>query len=102
MKGSMTDQPEQARGVLEMHDRRSGYLRSARRNYRAGPGDALVPGPLIDGLGLRGGLLLEGPASRGNAPRLLAVERVEGGPAADYRPRAFEELTATDPHDRLR
>jgi transcription termination factor Rho len=101
----MSEPPEQAHGVLELHDRGFGFLRSARRNYQSSPGDALVAGPLIHRLGLREGLFLEGPIeppSRGSGPRLLAIERVEGKPVAEFRNRAFEDLTAIDPHVRLR
>jgi transcription termination factor Rho len=100
----MSEQPDRAQGVLEMHDKGFGFLRSARRNYRPAAEDAQVPGPLIQRLGLREGLFLEGPVetpSRGG-PRLLAVERIEGKPAAEFRDRRFEDLTAIDPHVRLR
>jgi transcription termination factor Rho len=90
--------------VLELHDKGYGFLRSPRRNYQPGPGDAYVPGPLLHRQGLREGLLLEGPVEpplRGNAPRLIEIQRIEGQPAATYRSRGFEDLTPIDPHVRL-
>ena len=101
----MSEHPERASGVLELHDKGAGFLRDARRNYQPGPGDASVAGPLIQRLGLREGLLLEGPVdkpSRGSGPRLLAIESIEGKPAAEFQRRNFEDLTAIDPHVRLR
>ena len=55
------DQPVQ--GVLELHPKGFGFLRDPARSYNAQPGDAYVPQPMIQKLGLREGLQLAGPVS---------------------------------------
>jgi len=93
-----------AEGVLELHPKGYGFLRQASRNYIAQPSDAYVPGPLLQKLGLREGLLLAGPfepARKGSGPRLTRIETVEGRPTAEYRARKFDELTPIDPHEQI-
>src|SRR2546430_13304337 len=100
----MTASAPAAQGVLELHPRGYGFLRQSARSYKAGQGDAYVPAPLIQKLGLREGLHLSGPVEppkAGSGPRLSAVEEIEGRPAAAFSPRAFEQLTPVVPHERL-
>src|SRR4051812_5334714 len=94
-----------AEGVLELHPKGYGFLRNAARNYVAQPTDPYVSAPLIQKLGLREGLLLSGPvepARKGSGPRLIRVEKIEGQPADQYRPRKFDDLTPIDPHECIR
>ena len=49
----MTTELATAEGVLELHPRGYGFLRSPQRSYTAGNADIYVPGPLIQRLGLR-------------------------------------------------
>ncbi len=94
-----------AEGVLELHPKGYGFLRQASRNYIAQPGDPYVGGPLLQKQGLREGLLLSGPvepARKGTGPRLSRIDRVEGKPIDQYRPRKFDELTPIDPREQIR
>jgi transcription termination factor Rho len=91
-------------GVLELHPKGYGFLRNPARCYAAQPADPYVPGPLIQRFGLREGQLVAGRAAaarKGSGPRLAQVDLIEGELAASYTGRNFDELTATDPHDRL-
>jgi transcription termination factor Rho len=94
----------QAQGVLEMHPKGYGFLRSPAKNYMAQPADAYVPAPLINKLSLREGLLLAGPveaARRGSGPRLAQVEQIEGNALEAFKRRNFDDLTPIDPHERI-
>jgi len=91
-------------GVLELHPKGYGFLRSPARNYAAQNADPYVPQPLIQRLGLREGLLLGGPieaAKKGTGPRLSRIEQIEGQPTEQYKKRTFDDLTAIDPHEQI-
>jgi transcription termination factor Rho len=92
-------------GVLELHPKGFGFLRSPARHYVAQPGDPYVPAPLIQRFHLREGQLVAGPLEpprKGNGPRLGAVDLVEGtAPVQGPRPK-FDDLTAIDPNQRIR
>ena len=93
-----------AEGVLEMHPKGYGFLRDPARNYASQPGDAYVGAPLIAKHGLREGVLLTGPVEpprKGSGPRLARVDRIEGLPPEEYKPRKFDSLTAVDPTEQI-
>jgi transcription termination factor Rho len=101
----MSNPPQHAQGVLELHQRGHGFLRHPAKNYLPQQSDIYVPAPLIGKLSLREGLLIGGPvepARKGSAPRLAAIDMIESKPAADYRSRNFDDLTPIDPHEWLR
>ena len=93
-------------GVLEIHPRGHGYLRSLARNFKAMTGDAQVRADLLSKFRLRPGVHLEGlaqPAGRGEGPRLVEIVSIEGRPPEEYLGLgSFDDLTAIDPHDRIR
>ncbi len=95
-----------AEGVLELHPKGYGFLRSPARNYAAQPADPYVPEALIGRLHLRPGVMVAGTAepARGSAagPRLVQVTHIEGDEAATYRPRNFDDLTPVDPDEWIR
>ena len=66
-------------GVLELHPKGFGFLRSPQKHYAAQQADPYVPAPIIQRLGLREGLLLAGPvepARKGTGgPRLAEVRQ---------------------------
>ena len=81
-------------GVLELHPKGYGFLRSPARFYAAQPSDAYVPAPLIQRFALREGLLVAGPAEDARkgttGPRLLGVDHIEGAaPSLFNRARLF-------------
>jgi transcription termination factor Rho len=93
-----------AEGVLELHPKGFGFLRDPGRNYTAQPGDAYVPQPMIQKLGLREGLLLAGPVEpprKGSGPRLLRVDHIEGKKPEAFAQRKFDDLTAVDPTEQI-
>jgi transcription termination factor Rho len=92
-------------GVLELHTKGYGFLRSTARNFNPQPTDPYVGTPLIQKHGLREGLLLSGPvepARKGSGPRLARVERIEGAPLEKYSRRKFDDLTPIDPHEHIK
>jgi transcription termination factor Rho len=92
-------------GVLELHPKGYGFLRTPGRNYTPQNSDPYVPGPLIQKFHLREGLLLSGPlehARRGTGPRLAFVDQIEGMAPEKMARRAFDELTPIDPHEHIR
>ncbi len=100
----MTHELQSVQGVLEMHPKGYGFLRSPARSYLAQVADPYVPAPLIQRAGLRQGVLVAGPVEgprKGMGPRLMAVDSVEGENPRDRRQRNFDDLTPIDPHDRL-
>jgi transcription termination factor Rho len=92
-------------GVLEMHPKGYGFLRSVAKNYLAQPSDPYVPGPLIQKLSLREGMQLTGqiePGRGGAGPRLVRVDAIEGMDPEKYPRRKFDELTPIDPTEHIR
>ena len=92
-------------GVLELHAKGYGFLRSVKKNYQPQPGDPYVPGPLLQKHKLRPGQLVAGPVEpnrQGQGLRLAAVTRLEGRAPEQVATRVFDELTAVDPHEMLR
>ena len=92
-------------GVLELHAKGYGFLRSVKKNYVAQGNDPFVPGPLIHQAGLREGHLVAGPLERnrqGQGMRLASIVTVEGGPPERLARRKFDELTPIDPHEMLK
>jgi transcription termination factor Rho len=91
-------------GVLELHPKGYGFLRSVARHYAAQGADPYVPAPLIQKLGLREGQMLAGPADngrKGQAGRLVEVQQIEGEAPDKYKRRNFDALTPIDPHERI-
>ena len=93
-------------GVLELHPKGYGFLRDPKNNYASGKSDPFVPASLIDKFKLREGVLLKGEIVHGNkgqGPRFRTVETVDGRSLDDYaKIRPFDELTAVNPHERVR
>ena len=92
-------------GVLELHAKGYGFLRSPQRNYLPQGGDPYVPGPLIHKFHLREGHLVAGPLEsnrQGPGLRLASVTQVEGQDPGRIATRQFDELTPIDPHEILR
>jgi len=92
-------------GVLELHHRGHGFLRTPERNYVPQTMDPYVPEPLIRKFKLREGLLLSGPletARRGSGPRVAFINHIEGLAPDKYPRRNFDELTPIDPHEQIR
>jgi transcription termination factor Rho len=93
-------------GVLEMHPRGHGFLRDPARNFRVGQDDVYVGPPLLARFQLRQGVRLTGvveTAAKGEGLRLAELTEIEGRTPDQYLGlRNFDELTAIDPHERIR
>jgi len=95
----------EAEGVLELSDRGFGFLRQPRRMYHPTAEDVFVPPALIRDLKLREGLRLAGGVSRArNGGLELARVDLANGHTLDVyeRLKPLEDLTPTDPDERLR
>src|SRR5438045_6204938 len=93
-------------GTLEVLPDGYGFLRSAAHNYLASPEDIYVSPSQIRRLGLRTGLVVEGPIRLPIEGQenfaLMQVEQVNGhAPDEKIRPTVFEDLTPLDPNQRL-
>ncbi|HEV3256677.1 MAG TPA: transcription termination factor Rho [Gemmataceae bacterium] len=100
----MSREDRSVQGVLELHPKGFGFLRSAARHYAAQPADPYVPAPLIQKFGLREGVLVTGPAEasrKGNGTRLAHIQHIEGEAPDKFPRRNFDELTPIDPHQRI-
>jgi transcription termination factor Rho len=93
-------------GTLEVLPDGYGFLRSAAHNYLASPEDIYVSPSQIRRLGLRTGLVVEGPIRLPIEGQenfaLMQVEVVNGhAPEEKGRPTIFEDLTPLHPDKRL-
>jgi transcription termination factor Rho len=93
-------------GTLEVLPDGYGFLRSAAHNYLASPEDIYVSPSQIRRLGLRTGLMVEGPIRLPIEGQenfaLMQVESVNShSPEDKIRPTVFEDLTPLHPNKRL-
>src|SRR5262245_39805039 len=91
-------------GVLELHPKGYGFLRSPKRFYAPQQGDPYVPLPLIQKFGLREGHLVAGPLENrgGQQVRLHSITAIESTPPDRFPRHKFDELTPIDPHVHIR
>jgi transcription termination factor Rho len=92
-------------GVLELTDRGFGFLRQTKRMYHPAPDDTFVPPGLVRDFKLREGLRLAGRVgrARNGGLELLELDKINGQPLDDYgKLTTLEDLTPTDPDERLR
>jgi transcription termination factor Rho len=101
---SMADQT--FTGVLEMHPKGYGFLRDPKRNFKPGVNDVYVGSPMLTRFGLKQGVRLTGkvePANGKDGPKLSELVEIEGRSPEQYASLAgFDDLTAIDPHERIR
>src|ERR1700752_2726909 len=91
-------------GVLEVLDRRGGFLRDPARSFQPQASDAFVSSRLIQQFDLPVGARVWGPAeSSRQGPELVDVESVCGLTPEAFRVRTpFPELLAVNPDRRFR
>jgi len=96
----------QLAGVLELHPNGYGFLRDPKESYVRQICDPFVPGSVIEKLGLREGVKINGlvqPARGSQGPRVREIYDVDGMNPDDYiNVRPFEELTPINPESWLR
>ncbi len=101
----MAAPPQTAQGILEMHPKGYGFLRSSKKNYTPQPADAYVGAPLIQRFHLLEGLKISGPiepARKGSGPRLTSVESIENVKPDQFKRRTFDDLTPIDPREQIK
>jgi transcription termination factor Rho len=94
-------------GVLEITDKGYGFLRQAKNNYRATPGDIFVGKDFVRHFGLRTGLTLEGkvqpPTKRKGGPKLDELTSINGKKVEEYTDiLPFNDMVVVDPHPQLK
>ncbi len=94
---------EEVEGVLQFEGKGLGWLRDPKRSYLPQPFDVEVPRWLVDRMHLQPGVLVKGVASIRNMKRILTrADQIEGtDPIAVARRTHFQNLTATDPTEKL-
>ncbi len=93
-------------GVLELHPKGYGFLRAAENDYGARETDAFVSSSFVEKHHLREGIKIKGeigPGTRGQGPRLLTIDSIDGGPVEDYEKlKHFDTLTAINPFEQIK
>jgi transcription termination factor Rho len=94
---------EEVEGVLQFEGKGNGWLREPKRSYLPQPFDVEVPRWLVDRMHLQPGMLVKGQAAVRNMKRVLTkIDTLEGAdPIAIARRTHFQNLTATDPTEKL-
>ncbi|GAB4155987.1 MAG: hypothetical protein Tsb009_32870 [Planctomycetaceae bacterium] len=92
-------------GVLELHPKGYGFIRDPQKNYSAQDSDAFVSSSVIEKHGLREGIMIRGevgPGTRGQGPRLKAIETIDGRSLEEYANiKHFDELTPINPFEQI-
>jgi transcription termination factor Rho len=101
--GAAPEVTEEVEGVLDFEGKGNGYLRDPKKSYVPQTFDVEVPRWLIDRMHLQPGLLVKGQAAQRNMKRVMTkVDTLEGtDPMAVLRRTHFQNLTATDPTEKL-
>jgi len=93
-------------GVLELHPKGYGFVRDASNDYGARETDPFVSSSLVEKHKLREGIKLKGEVgagARGQGPRLINIESIDGGSVEDYeKVKHFETLTAINPFEMIK
>ena len=93
-------------GVLEMHPNGYGFLRDAKESFVRQLCDPFVPGSMIEKLGLREGVLVNGlvqPGRGEQGPRIREIYDIDGMNPDDYiKVKPFDELTPINPESWLK
>ncbi len=93
-------------GVLELHPKGYGFLRAATNDYGARESDPFVSSSFVEKHHLREGIKIVGeigPGTRGQGPRLLDIETIDGGTIEEYESRShFDHLTPINPFEQLK
>jgi len=93
-------------GVLELHPKGYGFLRDKENDYGARETDAFVSSTFVEKHQLREGIMIRGevgPGTRGQGPRLLNIESIDGGTVEEYEQiKHFETLTPINPFEQIK
>jgi transcription termination factor Rho len=93
-------------GILELHPKGYGFLRDAANDYGARDSDPFVSSSIVEKHHLREGILIRGeigPGSRGQGPRLMSIETIDGRSVEEYEQiNHFDTLTPINPFEQIK
>lgn len=93
-------------GILELHPKGYGFVRSAENDFGAQDIDPFVSSSLVEKYGLREGIMIKGevgPGNRGQGPRLQEVESIDGmNPEQFAEIKNFDDLTPINPFEQIK
>ncbi|MEZ6053374.1 MAG: transcription termination factor Rho [Planctomycetaceae bacterium] len=93
-------------GILELHPKGYGFIRSIENDYGAQEIDPFVSSSLVEKYKLREGILIRGevgPGNRGQGPRLQEVETIDGRTPEEYEQiKNFDDLTPINPFEQIK
>jgi transcription termination factor Rho len=93
-------------GVLELHPKRYGFLRDPKNDYGSQEHDPFVSSSIVEKYNLREGVEIRGevgPGSRGQGPRLIEIETIDGRSPDDFaKIKHFDNLTAINPFEQIK
>ncbi len=93
-------------GILELHPKRYGFLRTASNDYGALDTDPFVSSSIVEKYNLREGIMIKGevgPGVRGQGPRLLEIEEIDGRSPEEFAEiKHFDNLTPINPFEKIR
>ncbi len=93
-------------GILELHPKGYGFLRDGGNDYGARDSDPFVSSSIVEKHHLREGILIRGeigPGSRGQGPRLMSIESIDGGTVEEFEQiKHFETLTPVNPFEQIK
>jgi len=93
-------------GILELHPKGYGFLRAVANDYGARETDTFVSSSFVEKHNLREGLLIRGeigPGTRGQGPRLLEIESIDGRTAEEFEELDhFDNLTPINPFEQIK
>ena len=93
-------------GVLELHPKGYGFLRSATNDFGARETDTFVSSSFVEKHNLREGLMITGevgPGTRGQGPRLLEVKTIDDREPEEFEKiKHFDTLTPINPFEQIR
>jgi transcription termination factor Rho len=94
------------RGILELHPKGYGFIRSAENDFGAQDIDPFVSSTLVEKYHLREGIMIRGEVgagNRGQGPRLQEIESIDGRPPEDFSAiKHFDDLTPINPHAQIK
>ncbi|REJ81456.1 MAG: transcription termination factor Rho [Planctomycetota bacterium] len=92
-------------GVLELHPKGYGFVRDPANDFGARETDPFVSSSIVEKHHLREGIMIRGevgPGTRGQGPRLLSVETVDGRPVEEFEEiKHFDNLTPINPFEQI-
>jgi transcription termination factor Rho len=93
-------------GILELHPKGYGFVRSAENDFGAQDIDPFVSSTLVEKYGLREGVKIKGEVgsgNRGQGPRLQEIESIDGRPPEDFaKIKHFDDLTPINPYQQIK